>query len=394
MVNLVKFIVISTLFSGIALADDADVLLPMSEAPPADQGMSITLHKIKAKKKEPKPVELISPKSDAEFTPGTATFYFRIRSDMKQNKFTCVLENLQTGKKVSKDASGNQVDFDLKPGKYRWQIAARDSKVKSPWRSLDVAKEEYSSGFSGDNLKKVSDFNVDNTDSRADAPKINRADDPTTHHTTKAEEDRKLAEYKQKKAAADQQARDLEARIKNAEMEARRALQVAKEEQLHLKQIRLEKVKAEQQARERLARLEAERQAKIRADQQARERFAKQKAKQAETVHIAKMRLQEAIKRYKIKLQETEAAKELAEKASKDLALKVAALSQMEAPQPTAVAEEEEAPAPELTLPPPRVPASAPVTQQQQPPPPPAKEAKPNAFLRSSGDDLQWSDDK
>src|SRR5437660_6459438 len=96
-------------------ADDSGVLFPLGEQPPpssSDGGMSVTTRKIKSAKKrasEVKPIELLSPRPDADFTPGMATFNWKIRNDVKKGKFVYTLENLETGRKLTKEVRAEEV---------------------------------------------------------------------------------------------------------------------------------------------------------------------------------------------------------------------------------------------------------------------------------------------
>ncbi len=301
--------------------DDDGVLQPLMEKPPShDDGLSVSLHKDKKKKIPPNFVQLLKPEMNSEVTPGVLRFSWKVRSDIniKKNKLTFVIENLDNGKTASTEVKGEQASVAVKAGNYRWRIISSHGNFKTGWRTFEVAAQ------------------VENLASQPE-----------------------------------QDTSELEGRVKAAELEAKKAWQLAKIQEAKLKEVRLEKIKEDTLMRERMAKLEADRKNKIKQDKLVY-------ARQANEIRMAKLKVQEFNKNLQLKLKEVQDAKLDAEQAASDLAAKSAELNSSE----ESVAMETSAPE---TI---RTPASEPEVAS------PAPQKPPQVYLRSAGDDLQWSDDK
>lgn len=288
--------------------DSGDILLPMNDSSPSPDSFSVSLRKAKKVKTEIKAVQLIKPGQNSQFTAGQLNFNWKVRSDAKKNKMKFVLENLDSGKAVSKDVRSEQLSVDLKPGNYRWRLVSSDPKVKSAWRAFEIIQSDFDVGG------RAPELNIDSLASQHEAPDLSHRDvASTTADDGKVDSDTKLNEYRKKKELAEQEASDLEKRVKSAEIDAQKAMQVAKEQQARLKAVRLEKAKEEKLAKERFVKLEAARKEKMKQEEQARIRHFKK-------IQMAKVRLQEMNKRLRIKLQEAKDAKIEADRAASALA--------------------------------------------------------------------------
>jgi hypothetical protein len=314
------------LFVSLASAEesgDGDSLMPMTENSPTSDDMAVSLHKdrkAKPQQVEVKAVQLIKPAPNSQFTPGVLNFNWAVRSDIRKGKMTCVLENLDTGKSLAKDARGDQASFDLKPGNYRWRIVSGDAKIKSAWRAFEVTKGDFD--ISG----RAPAMDMDNLASQHEAPDLTHLEvqNPNDDGGGKVDDDKKLKEYKHKKDMAEQEANDLEKRVKSAELDARKALQLAKEQQNKLKAVRLEKIKQEKLAKERWLKLEADRKAKIKRDKLARE-------KQLKELHLAQAKVKDLNKKLQIKILEAKKAKVEADRATVELTAKIEAIKRSNA---------------------------------------------------------------
>ncbi len=306
-----------TLGSCFAFAEDAgdsDSLMPMSDASPSNDGFAVSLHKDKNAKIEIRPVQLIKPAQNSQFTPGVLDFNWALRSDVKRGKMTCVLENLDTKKVLTKDTRGDEMTFDLKPGNYRWRVVSGDSKIKSGWRTFEVIQSDFD--ISG----RAPAMNIENLASKRDAPDLSHFEVPDNGDDgSKVDDDKKLKEYKHKKEMAEQEAGDLEKRVKLAELDARKALQLAKDEQARLKAVRLERARDERLAKERWAKLDADRKVKVKRDKLVREKKLKE-------LHIAQLKVKEMNEKLQIKIWEAKKAKTDTDRATAELAAKIDAI--------------------------------------------------------------------
>lgn len=329
------------LFVSLASAEesgDGDSLMPLTENSPTSDDMAVSLHKDRKSRPqqvEVKAVQLIKPAPNSQFTPGVLSFNWAVRSDIKKGKMTCVLENLDTGKSLAKDARGDQASFDLKPGNYRWRIVSSDAKVKSSWRVFEVTQGDFD--ISG----RAPAMDMDNLASPHAAPDISHLEVQNSNDDGggKVDDDKKLKEYKHKKDMAEQEANDLEKRVKSAELDARKALQLAKDQQNKLKAVRLEKIKQEKLAKERWLKLEAERKAKIKRDKLARE-------KQLKELHLAQTKVKELNRKLQIKILEAKKARVDADRATAELTAKIEAIKKSNEP-PRLPANKTEAQAPQ-----------------------------------------------
>lgn len=293
-------------------SSDGDSLMPLTENSPTSEGFSVGMRKDKKAKVdvEVKLVQLIKPGSNSQFTPGVLNFNWKVRTDVKKDKMTCVVENTESGKVISKDVRGDQATFEMKPGNYRWRVVSSDSKIKSSWRVFEVTQAEF------DGRGRAADLDMDNLASQHAAVDVGHND---VSDDGKVDDDKKLREYKQKRKLAEAEANDLEKRVKSAELDARKALQIAKDQQNRLKAARLEKLREDKLAKERFAKLEADRKAKIKREKLAR-------AKQLKDIHIAQLKVKDLNKRLQIKILEAKKAKLDADRATAELTAKIDAI--------------------------------------------------------------------
>jgi hypothetical protein len=98
---------------------------------------------IKKPKAPPQTIQLVYPKNKSEMTPGVVTFKWKTLKPLhskKKKPFRIEVERIGARKKFQRETVFLEHKVDLRPGKYRWRVAANPSKAAadSRWRQITV----------------------------------------------------------------------------------------------------------------------------------------------------------------------------------------------------------------------------------------------------------------